>query len=120
MFRKTIATTTFAASLFAFAPAFAADAKPPATAADHMTLANRFRHDAAERYQRALALYQRANAYSSRNQNSQSVRLGQLPESVVEQRIRDLSLAAAEERLAAAELSAAEYHALRAADLQTE
>ncbi|MES1207602.1 MAG: hypothetical protein ABUS79_16825 [Pseudomonadota bacterium] len=118
MFRKTIATGTFAASLLAFAPAFGADAKPPATSNEHLTLANRFRHDAAERYRRALTLYQRANAYASQNKSSQAVRLGQVPQWVVDQRERDLAMATAEERLAAAELNAADYHALRATELQ--
>jgi hypothetical protein len=115
--RNTIATALFAAFAFTASPTFAQDAKVPDTAADHETLAKSYRDKAATFRKEVETHKQMAESY--KKSFVQPVdKTGKKNPWVAKMEKHCLMIAKDAEKLALDADKAAEFHELRAKELQ--
>lgn len=117
MIRRLIQTGLCALTLLA-APLAMAEAKVPTTAAEHLTLAKKYEQQAAANRQEAQDHREMAEAFRKANPQSRKGWEGQKNAKVEAMDKHCAALATAAENLAAENQKAADFHTLRAKELQ--
>ena len=117
MLRRMIQTGLCAVALFVAAPAFAGEAKVPATAEEHFTMAKQYQEQAATHRKEAQDHRDMAEAYK-RSAIDAHKGMGQRNPWVVKMEKHCAAIAATADKLAAEDEKAADYHNLRGKELQ--
>ena len=117
MIRQFIQTGLCIVALFFAAPAFAGDAKVPATAEEHFAMAKQYQEKAAAHRKEAQEHRDMAEA-ARRSAKDAHKGYGQRDPSVVKMEKHCAAIAAAADKLAVEDEKAADFHNLRGKELQ--